>query len=83
MGYFAKLSDHDKRFSHGVVEGPRSEKHQDVEEIPWVLAIQGGADLPRVQLIFRKCSTLHGKFKYTPGPRGQAPTFRGERAIRA
>ena len=53
----------DKRLSHGVVEGPLPEKHQDIEEIPWVLAIQRGADLPRVQLIFRKRSTLHGKFK--------------------
>jgi hypothetical protein len=68
----------DKRLSHAFVEGPLSEQHHDIEEVPWVLAIQGGADLPRVQLIFRKRSRLHGKFKYALGLQAQVPAFRGK-----
>ena len=38
----------DKRLSHVGAEVPIFEQHHDIEEIPRVLAIQGGADLPRV-----------------------------------
>ena len=66
----------DKRLPHGNAEVPIFEQHHDIEEVPRVLAIQGGADFSRIQFIFCEHLAFHGNLKEIHDPRRENPSCR-------